>query len=50
MFCLGFARGQNLAENEFRLNVANYELDFLQELSEVLTCLVFLVTRNPWTG
>ena len=27
VFCLGwlFARGQNLGENEFRLNVANYE-------------------------
>ena len=33
MFCVGwlFARGQNLGENEFRLNVANYECGFLQE-------------------
>ena len=28
---VGFARGQHLGENEFRLNVANYEWEFLPE-------------------
>ena len=28
---VGFARGQHLGENEFRLNVANYECEFLPE-------------------
>ena len=31
VFCVGFARGQHLGENEFGLNVGNYEGEFLQE-------------------
>ena len=31
VFCVGIAGGQHLGENESRLNVANYECEFLQE-------------------
>ena len=42
MFCRGFALGRNLAENEFRLNVANYESDLLARMLRGINMSSFL--------